>query len=468
MGGFFGVASKSDCLFDLFFGTDYHSHLGTRRGGMAVYGPDGFDRAIHNIENAPFRTKFEKDMQKMKGNIGIGCISDYEPQPLIVRSHHGTFAITTVGKINNAEEITKLIFQSGHTHFLEMSGGDINPTELVAAIINQKENLIDGIRYAQELIDGSMTLLLLTPKGIYAARDKMGRTPVIIGRKEDAYCVTFESFAYLNLGYEPERELGPGEIVVVTPEEVRTLAAPGKDMKICTFLWVYYGYPSSVYEGVSVEQMRCNCGACMAKRDDVTPDTVAGVPDSGIAHAVGYANESGIPFSRPFIKYTPTWPRSFTPTIQDTRNLIAHMKLIPIHELIQGKSLLLIDDSIVRGTQLRETTEFLYESGAKEVHIRPACPPLVYGCKYLNFSRSKSDMDLITRKVIQKLEGPDVSDEILQEYTDPSSEKYEIMVEEIRKELNFTSLKFNRLDDLLDSVGIDPDHLCTYCWNGKE
>ena len=468
MGGFFGVASKSDCLFDLFFGTDYHSHLGTRRGGMAVYGPDGFDRAIHNIENAPFRTKFEKDMQKMKGNIGIGCISDYEPQPLIVRSHHGTFAITTVGKINNAEEITKLIFQSGHTHFLEMSGGDINPTELVAAIINQKENLIDGIRYAQELIDGSMTLLLLTPKGIYAARDKMGRTPVIIGRKEDAYCVTFESFAYLNLGYEPERELGPGEIVVVTPEEVRTLAAPGKDMKICTFLWVYYGYPSSVYEGVSVEQMRCNCGACMAKRDDVTPDTVAGVPDSGIAHAVGYANESGIPFSRPFIKYTPTWHRSFMPTIQDTRNLIAHMKLIPIHELIQGKSLLLIDDSIVRGTQLRETTEFLYESGAKEVHIRPACPPLVYGCKYLNFSRSKSDMDLITRKVIQKLEGPDVSDEILQEYTDPSSEKYEIMVEEIRKELNFTSLKFNRLDDLLDSVGIDPDHLCTYCWNGKE
>lgn len=468
MGGFFGVASKSDCLFDLFFGTDYHSHLGTRRGGMAVYGPDGFDRAIHNIENAPFRTKFEKDMQKMKGNIGIGCISDYEPQPLIVRSHHGTFAITTVGKINNAEEITKLIFQSGHTHFLEMSGGDINPTELVAAIINQKENLIDGIRYAQELIDGSMTLLLLTPKGIYAARDKMGRTPVIIGRKEDAYCVTFESFAYLNLGYEPERELGPGEIVVVTPEEVRTLAAPGKDMKICTFLWVYYGYPSSVYEGVSVEQMRCNCGACMAKRDDVTPDTVAGVPDSGIAHAVGYANESGIPFSRPFIKYTPTWPRSFMPTIQDTRNLIAHMKLIPIHELIQGKSLLLIDDSIVRGTQLCETTEFLYESGAKEVHIRPACPPLVYGCKYLNFSRSKSDMDLITRKVIQKLEGPDVSDEILQEYTDPSSEKYEIMVEEIRKELNFTSLKFNRLDDLLDSVGIDPDHLCTYCWNGKE
>ena len=468
MGGFFGVASKSDCLFDLFFGTDYHSHLGTRRGGMAVYGPDGFDRAIHNIENAPFRTKFEKDMQKMKGNIGIGCISDYEPQPLIVRSHHGTFAITTVGKINNAEEITKLIFQSGHTHFLEMSGGDINPTELVAAIINQKENLIDGIRYAQELIDGSMTLLLLTPKGIYAARDKMGRTPVIIGRKEDAYCVTFESFAYLNLGYEPERELGPGEIVVVTPEEVRTLAAPGKDMKICTFLWVYYGYPSSVYEGVSVEQMRCNCGACMAKRDDVTPDTVAGVPDSGIAHAVGYANESGIPFARPFIKYTPTWPRSFMPTNQSQRNLIARMKLIPVDALIRDKSLLLIDDSIVRGTQLGETTEFLYQSGAKAVHIRPACPPLLFGCKYLNFSRSNSELDLITRRIIRDREGDNVSPELLDDYANPDSQNYKEMVEEIRKRLNFTSLQFHRLDDLIESIGLEPCKLCTYCWNGKE
>ena len=468
MGGFFGVASKSDCLFDLFFGTDYHSHLGTRRGGMAVYGPDGFDRAIHNIENAPFRTKFEKDMQKMKGNIGIGCISDYEPQPLIVRSHHGTFAITTVGKINNAEEITKLIFQSGHTHFLEMSGGDINPTELVAAIINQKENLIDGIRYAQELIDGSMTLLLLTPKGIYAARDKMGRTPVIIGRKEDAYCVTFESFAYLNLGYEPERELGPGEIVVVTPEEVRTLAAPGKDMKICTFLWVYYGYPSSVYEGVSVEQMRCNCGACMAKRDDVTPDTVAGVPDSGIAHAVGYANESGVPYARPFIKYTPTWPRSFMPTNQSQRNLIARMKLIPVKALIEDKKLLLIDDSIVRGTQLRETTEFLYRSGAKEVHVRPACPPIMYGCKYLNFSRSRSEMELIARQMIQKREGDNCPQEVLDEYADPCTCKYEQMIEDIRKQQNFTTLRYHRLDDLLASIGIEPCKVCTYCFNGKE
>lgn len=469
MGGFFGVASKNDCVFDLFFGTDYHSHLGTRRGGMAVYGKNGFNRAIHNIENAPFRTKFDKDMRQMKGHLGIGCISDYEPQPLIIRSHHGTYAITTVGKINNTEEITELIYKNGNTHFLEMSGGDINPTELVAAIINQKENLIDGIRYAQELINGSMTLMLMTPKGIYAARDRMGRTPVVIGRKEDAYCITFESYAYLNLGYEDHKELGPGEIVVVTPEEVRTLSAPGKDMKICTFLWVYYGYPSSSYEGVNVEQMRYNCGEKMARRDDARPDIVAGIPDSGIAHAVGYANESGIPFSRPFVKYTPTWPRSFMPTIQNKRNLIARMKLIPIHQLIQGKSLLLIDDSIVRGTQLRETTEFLYQSGAKEVHIRPACPPLVYGCKYLNFSRSTSDMDLITRRMISRLEGTEnVPDEVLQEYSDPNSEKYQIMVEEIRRELNFTSLQYNRLDDLLDSVGIEPCKLCTYCWNGRE
>ncbi|MBR1692737.1 MAG: amidophosphoribosyltransferase [Lachnospiraceae bacterium] len=468
MGGFFGVAAKEDCLFDLFFGTDYHSHLGTRRGGMAVYGEKGFDRAIHNIENAPFRTKFDKDMQEMKGHLGIGCISDYEPQPLIVRSHHGTYAITTVGKINNSDEIAKAIFDKGNAHFLEMSGGDINPTELTAAIINQKENLIDGIHYALELIDGSLTLLVMTPKGIYAARDKYGRTPVSIGKKEEAYCISFESFAYLNLGYQPVRELGPGEIVVATPDGVKTLVAPGKDMKICTFLWVYYGYPSSSYEGTSVEKMRYECGKRMARRDNAKPDIVAGVPDSGTAHAVGYANESGIPFSRPFIKYTPTWPRSFMPTIQSKRNLIAKMKLIPVHDLIKDKSLLLIDDSIVRGTQMRETTEFLYQSGAKEVHIRPACPPLLYGCKYLNFSRSNSDMDLIARRVIARLEGEDVPNEVLQEYADPESEKYERMVEEIRKELNFTSLRFNRLDDMLEAVGIEPCKLCTYCWDGKE
>lgn len=469
MGGFFGVVSKNDCVFDLFFGTDYHSHLGTRRAGMAVYGKKGFNRAIHNIENTPFRTKFDKEVQKMKGSSGIGCISDFESQPLIVRSHHGTFAITTVGKINNIEEITNLIFQNGHTHFLEMSGGSINPTELVAAIINQKDNLIDGIRYAQELIDGSMTFLLLTPKGIYAARDRLGRTPIVIGKKEDAYCISFESFAYLNLGYEHEKELGPGEVVIVTTDGIKTLAEAGKDMKICTFLWVYYGYPSSSYEGISVEQMRYNCGKKMAERDDVKPDIVAGVPDSGIAHAVGYANRSGIQYSRPFIKYTPTWPRSFTPTMQKKRELIAKMKLIPIHQLIKDKSLLMIDDSIVRGTQLRETTEFLYQSGAKEVHIRPACPPLLHACKYLNFSRSNSDMDLITRRVIAKLEGTEeVSKEILEEYADPNSEKYNQMVEEIRKELNFTSLKYNRLDDMLDSIGIEACKLCTYCWNGKE
>ncbi|MBQ4523825.1 MAG: amidophosphoribosyltransferase [Lachnospiraceae bacterium] len=470
MSGFFGVVAKEDCMFDLYFGTDYHSHLGTRRGGLAVYDKEkGFDRAIHNIENAPFRTKFDKDFHEMKGSMGIGCISDYEPQPLIVRSHHGTYAITTISKINNTDEIVNTIFKHGNSHFLEMSGGDINPTELVAAIINQKENLIEGIHYAQELIEGSLSLMLLTPKGIYAARDKYGRTPVIIGKKEDAYCLTFEDFAYRNLGYEDYKELGPGEIIVATPEGIRTLMAPGKEMKMCTFLWVYYGYPSTSYEGISVEQMRYNCGTYMAQRDTVKPDIVAGVPDSGIAHAIGYSNESGIPFSRPFIKYTPTWPRSFMPTIQSKRNLIAKMKLIPVHDLIKDKSLLLIDDSIVRGTQLRETTEFLYQSGAKEVHIRPACPPLLYGCKYLNFSRSSSEMDLITRRVIARLEGTeDVTDEVLQEYANPESQKYEQMVEEIRKELNFTSLQFNRLDDMLESIGIPKENLCTYCWNGKE
>ena len=468
MGGFFGVASKQDCVFDLFFGIDYHSHLGTRRGGMAVYGEDGFNRAIHNIENAPFRTKFDKDVQEMSGHMGIGCISDYEPQPLIVRSHHGTYALTTVSKINNTGELTKKLFENGHSHFLEMSGGDINATELIAALINQKENLIEGIQFALDSIDGSVSILLMNQAGIYAARDKYGRTPVVIGKKEDAYCITFENFAYKNLGYKDYKELGPGEIAVVTDKNCITLVNPNKEMKICTFLWVYYGYPSSSYEGTSVEQMRYNCGKAMAKRDNVKPDIVAGVPDSGIAHAIGYANESGIPFSRPFIKYTPTWPRSFMPTIQSKRNLIAKMKLLAVDELIRDKSLLLIDDSIVRGTQLRETTEFLYESGAKEVHIRPACPPLLYGCKYLNFSRSSSEMDLITRRVIDRGGVGDVCDGGLEEDADPESEKYETMVEEIRKELNFTSLRFNRLDDMLESVGIDKCKLCTYCWDGKE
>ena len=471
MGGFFATALKDDCVFDLFFGTDYHSHLGTRRAGLAVFGKDGFNRAIHNIENSPFRTKFEKEIQGMEGNLGIGCISDYEPQPLIVRSHHGTYAITTVGKINNMNELSEKIIGDGGTHFLEMSGGCINATELVASLINTKANIIEGIQYAQEVIDGSMTLMLLTAQGIYLSRDKLGRTPLVVGMKDEGFCASFEAFAYLNLGYRDYKELGPGEICVMTPEGVTTLAKPGSKMRICTFLWVYYGYPSSRYEGVSVEEMRYNCGRYMAKRDGMSKDDidiVAGVPDSGTAHAVGYANESGVPFSRPFIKYTPTWPRSFMPTIQSKRDLIARMKLIPVHELIENRKLLLIDDSIVRGTQLRETTDFLYRSGAKEVHVRPACPPIMFGCKYINFSRSTSEMELIARRIISKEEGQDVDRTILDDYCNPDTDKYQKMVEDIRKQLGFTSLNFNRLDDMLEAVGIDKDKLCTYCWDGKE
>lgn len=468
MGGFFGVASKEDCVFDLFFGVDYHSHLGTRRAGLAVYDEkNGFDKAIHNIENAPFRTKFTSESHSMHGSLGIGCISDFEAQPILVRSHHGTFAVTTVGKINNMKEIVDEIIAKG-THFFEMQNGEVNPTELVAAMINQKDNFIEGIRYAQERIEGSISMLILTPRGVYAARDKLGRTPIVLGQKEEGYCASFESFAYLNLGYRDLRELGPGEIVVMTPDGVKTLAAPGTKKKICTFLWVYYGYPSSTYEGVNVEAMRYRCGQLLARRDDAKPDTVAGVPDSGIAHAVGYANESGIPFSRPFVKYTPTWPRSFMPTHQSRRNLIAKMKLIPVHELINNKSLLLIDDSIVRGTQMRETTEFLYESGAKEVHIRPACPPLLFGCKYLNFSRSGSELELIARRVINELEGCEADEETVRSYADPDSEKYQKMVEGICEKLHFTSLRFHRLDDMIEAVGLPKEDLCTYCWDGQE
>ena len=386
----------------------------------------------------------------------------------MVRSHHGTYAIATISKINNINELIQELFKTGHAHFLEMSGGEINATELVAALINQKDNLVEGIKYALGAVDGSLSLLLMNEKGIYAARDEYGRTPVVIGRKEDAFCASFEDFAYKNLGYSDYKELGPGEVVVISYDKCLTLVNPNKDMKICTFLWVYYGYPASSYEGVSVEQMRYNCGAKMADRDNVKPDIVAGVPDSGTAHAVGYANESGIPFSRPFIKYTPTWPRSFMPTIQSKRNLIAKMKLLAVDDLIKDKSLLLIDDSIVRGTQLRETTEFLYQSGAKEVHIRPACPPLLFGCKYLNFSRSSSEMDLIARRVIERLENGDVTDEVLKEYANPETEKYENMIEEIRKELNFTTLRYNRLDDMLDATGLERCKLCTYCWDGQE
>ena len=469
MGGFFGVASKEACNLDLFYGTDYHSHLGTRRGGMATYGSDGWKRAIHNIENSPFRTKFEKDVDTMNGNIGIGCISDYDPQPILIQSHLGCFGITTVGKINNADQLIRNLYENGHTHFQSMTNGQINSTELVAALICKKDSFVDGIRYVQSVVEGSMTLLLLTENGIYAARDLLGRTPVVIGKKENAYCVSFESFAYINLGYTDYKELGPGEIVYVTPESVETVSPACEKMRICSFLWVYYGYPTSSYEGVGVEEMRYNCGKLLAQRDDhsIDVDIVAGVPDSGIAHAIGYANESGIPYARPFIKYTPTWPRSFMPTTQSQRNLIARMKLIPVHSLIEDRSLLLIDDSIVRGTQLRETTEFLYQSGAKEVHVRPACPPLLYGCKYLNFSRSKSDLDLITRRIIREWEG-DNDVNVLGEYADPNSDRYAAMLEEIRKRQNFTSLRYHRLDDLIKSIGIDACQVCTYCFNGVE
>lgn len=468
MGGIFGVVSKKSCTLDVFFGVDYHSHLGTKRGGMAVYGPRGFSRSIHNIENTPFRTKFDGDLDELEGTSGIGCISDNEPQPLLIQSHLGSFAITTVGKINNQDDLIRSAYENGHIHFMEMSGGRINSTELVAALINQKASITEGLQYAQERIDGSMTILILTPEGIYAARDRMGRTPIVIGKKEDAFCASFESFAYINLGYSDYYELGPGEIVFLTPEGMESLVPAREEMKICSFLWVYYGYPTSSYEGVNVENMRYECGKLLARRDDVKSDMVAGVPDSGIAHAIGYANESGIPFARPFIKYTPTWPRSFMPQNQGERNLIAKMKLIPVDALIRGKSMLLIDDSIVRGTQLGETTEFLYQSGAKEVHIRPACPPLMFGCPYLNFSRSNSELDLITRRIIRDREGDNVSDEVLADYADPDSRNYQEMVEEIRKKLNFTTLCYHRLDDLQASIGISPCKLCTYCWSGKK
>ena len=468
MGGFFGAVSKTNCVFDLFYGTDYHSHLGTRRAGLAVYGEKGFDRSIHNIENSPFRTKFQDEVDKMDGYFGIGCISDYEPQPLIVRSHLGTYAITTVGKINNTDELVESVYNGGTSHFLEMSGGDINPTELVAALINQKDSIEEGIKYVQDSVEGSMTLLVMTNKGIYAARDKLGRTPVVLGQKEGAYCASFESFAYLNLGYTHLKELGPAEIVFMTPEGVKEVSPAKEQMKICAFLWIYYGYPCSSYEGLSVEEMRYNCGKLLAKRDHVKPDLVAGVPDSGTAHAIGYANESGVPFSRPFIKYTPTWPRSFMPTNQSKRNVIAKMKMLPVESLIKDKSLLLIDDSIVRGTQLRETTEYLYASGAKEVHIRPACPPLLFGCKYLNFSRSSSEMDLITRRIIREREGDDVSMETLKDYADPESRNYKEMLDEICRQLNFTTLRYHRLDDMIESIGLDKCRLCTYCWDGEE
>ena len=473
MGGFFGAITKRDCVLDIFFGTDYHSHLGTRRGGMAIYGPeDGFQRAIHNIENSPFRTKFEHDLRDFRGTSGIGCISDSDPQPLLVRSHLGLFAITTVGLISNADELVEQYFSDGKHQFMAMSSGQVNATELTAALINQCSDLASGIRHAQSLIRGSITILILTPDSLIAARDSLGRLPVILGRSEEGFCVSFESFAFHKLGYQDYRELGPGEIVRLTAEGDEVLAPPGSDMRICAFLWTYYGYPNSRYEGVNVEVMRNHNGEIMARGDrerGVMPelDYVAGVPDSGIPHAIGYANESGVPYARPFVQDTPTWPRSFMPADQSIRNQVAKMKQIPVPELIEGKRLLFVDDSVVRGTQLRETVEFLYESGAKEVHIRSACPPIMYGCKYLNFSRSNSDMELISRRTIQALEG-DEGQNHLEEYADASTRRGQCMLRKICEELHISSLGYQSLDGLLESIGIDRSKVCTYCWDGKE
>ena len=473
MGGFFGAISKRDCVLDIFFGVDYHSHLGTRRGGMIVYDQkDGFQRQIHNIENTPFRTKFEKDVVKFRGSSGMGCISDTDPQPLLVRSHLGLYAITTVGIINNAEALVERYFSTHGVQFMAMSSGKVNATELIAALINQQETLVEGIRYAQQAIDGSATILLLTDRGIIAARDKLGRLPVLVGRGEDGCCVSFESFAYRKLGYDTDHELGPGEIVRVTAEGWETLAPAGEEMRICAFLWTYYGYPNSNYEGVNVEVMRYRNGEIMA-RDEIARgqlpkvDFVAGVPDSGLPHAIGYANRSGKFFARPFVKYTPTWPRSFMPADQSIRNQVAKMKQIPVPELIEGKKLLFVDDSIVRGTQLRETIEFLYGCGAEEVHMRSACPPIMYGCKYLNFSRSTSEMELLTRSTIQKLEG-DEGRAHLDEYADGAAERGKCLLKTICEDMGFSSLGYQSLNGLLEAIGIDREKICTYCWTGKE
>jgi amidophosphoribosyltransferase len=472
MGGIFGVCSKNECILDLFFGTDYHSHLGTRRGGMAVYDGQQFYHAIHNIENSPFRTKFESSIPKFKGNIGIGCISDSNPQPVILHSKIGTFAVVTVGRINNKKQLSEQLISADNAYFSELSDGRINDTELVAALICRKTNIPDGIAYAQSVIDGSMTMLVCIDGGIYAARDKLGRTPLSIGSKEGNHCVSFESFAYINLGYKACRELGPGEIVFVTADKLTQISKPGNEMRMCSFLWTFFGYPTSDYEGENVEEMRYRCGRSLASQDKAVGtspqvDYVAGVPDSGTAHAIGYSNCSGVPFARPLIKYTPTWPRSFMPPDQSVREHIAHMKLVPINSLIKDKRLLFVDDSVVRGTQMRGTVDFLHACGAKELHVRSACPPILYGCKYLNFSRSVSEDEFISRQAITKIDGAD-GEKYLAEYADFRSERYKRMVEIICKNLNLTSLEYHSLDGLLDSIGINKCKLCTYCWNGKE
>ena len=474
MGGFFGITSRVDCMMDVFFGVDYHSHLGTRRGGMAAYDKQiGLQRKIHSIENAPFRTKFEHIFEEMEGTSVIGCISDSDPQPMLIRSNLGTYAICTVGIINNADALIDRYLSFSGGHFDAMTGGKVNTTELVAALIDQKSSFTDGIRFAQNSIEGTANILILKENGnLIAARDKLGRIPVQIGKNEDGYCASLEEFAFTKIGYEKVCELGPGEIVELSPDGLKQLAAPGKEMRVCAFLWSYYGYPTSTYEGINVEAMRYRNGAAIAERDmeqgrTMEIDYVGGVPDSGTPHAIGYANRTGIPFARAFIKYTPTWSRSFTPARQSDRQKIAKMKQIPVHELIQGKNLLFVDDSIVRGTQLRETVEFLYENGAKSVHMRSACPPIMYACKHLNFSRSTGDMDLITRRVIMELEGEEGMKHI-DEYADGKTERGKAMRKAICEKFNFASLGFQSLEGVINAIGLEPCKLCTYCWTGKE
>ena len=473
MGGFFGAVNKSDAMEDVFFGTDYHSHLGTRRGGMAAFNKEiGLQREIHNIQNSPFRTKFEKVFEEMQGFAAIGCISDFEPQPLLIRSRLGAYAICNIGIINNAEELIENYLLGGG-YFDSMTGGNVNPTELIAALINQKENFVEGIRFVQEVVKGTTTIIILTDKGsIIAARDKVGRLPIHVGKKEDGYCVSFESFAYQKLGYEDEKELGPAEIVEITADGCKTLSPAGKEMKICSFLWSYYGYPNSTYEGVNVEVMRYRNGEILAQNDKIAGNTegvdyVSGVPDSGTPHAIGYANGSHIPFARAFIKYTPTWARSFTPQKQIERNKIAKMKQVPVGDLIKDKNLLFVDDSIVRGTQLKETVDFLYDNGAKSVHMRSACPPIMYSCKYLNFSRATDQMELIARQIIMQLEGEE-GFKYLEEYSDPFTERGKNLRTAICEKLNFASLEFQSLEGIIEAIGLEPCKLCTYCWNGKE
>ncbi|MBP1580405.1 MAG: amidophosphoribosyltransferase [Oscillospiraceae bacterium] len=474
MGGFFGAAAEHNCISDVFFGTDYHSHLGTRRGGMTAYSPEkGFQRSIHSIENSPFRTKFESDVDGMEGNLCIGSISDTDPQPILLKSRLGTYAVCNIGIINNDEELCNELLSNSSASFEAMSSGKVNSSALIGGLIAQRDNIVDGIRYAQEKIQGTMSLLILTEDGIIAARDKNGRLPIIIGRRDDGYCVSFESFAFQKLGYELYREMLPGEIVKITSKRAEVLSEGHiNDLKICTFLWTYYGYPNSIYEGVTVETMRTRNGEIMAEHDiqsGTLPDVdfICGVPDSGVPHAIGYANRSGIPFARPFIKYTPTWPRSFMPQSQSMRNKVAKMKLISVHELIEGKKLLFVDDSIVRGTQLRETVEFLYANGAKEVHMRSACPPIMYGCKYLNFSRSTSELDLIARRIIHEFEGED-GVKYINEYSDTNTERGKRLRAEICKRLKLTSLEFQSLEGTVRAVGLPESGLCSYCWNGKE